>query len=183
MKYYKLKIIAFYIFATTIISFELKGSDSITRKKLEEIMFSLNFYAHDDEDIQFLNNLYNNNQADMYIFRFTDTKIYFEIAIISYCKEHWKEIKEEISDENIKNEFILNFGEADNKNKENNNSSIEENKDNSKKDNEGNNKEENKDNSKKDNKGCCSCCYCCKNKEKDAQINIEGTNSNIDIII
>ena len=72
---------------------------------------SLSFNIHTNEDIQFLNQLYNNNQADMYIFRLTNTKKYFESIIIPYCKEHWKEIKEVISDENIKNEFILNFGE------------------------------------------------------------------------
>ena len=94
-------------------------SDSITRRQLEELMMSLSFNIHTNEDIQFLNQLYNNNQADMYIFRLTNTKKYFESIIIPYCKEHWKEIKEVISDENIKNEFILNFGEENAINNEN----------------------------------------------------------------
>ena len=84
-------------------------SDSITRRQLEELMMSLSFNIHTDEDIQFLNQLYNNNQADMYIFRLTNTKKYFESIIIPYCKEHWKEIIKTITNENIKNEFILNF--------------------------------------------------------------------------
>ena len=86
-------------------------TDSLTRKQLEELMMSLSFNIHTNEDIQFLNQLYNNNQADMYIFRLTNTKIYFESIIIPYCKEHWKEIIKTITNENIKNEFILNFGE------------------------------------------------------------------------
>ena len=84
-------------------------SDSITRRQLEELMMSLSFNIHTDEDIQFLNKIYNNNQADMYIFRLTNTKKYFESIIIPYCKEHWKEIIKTITNENIKNEFILNF--------------------------------------------------------------------------
>ena len=84
-------------------------SNSITRKQLEELMMSLSFNIHTDEDIQFLNKIYNNNQADMYIFRLTNTKKYFESIIIPYCKEHWKEIIKTITNENIKNEFILNF--------------------------------------------------------------------------
>ena len=43
------------------------NSDSITRRQLEELMMSLSFYIHTNEDIQFLNQLYNNKQADMYI--------------------------------------------------------------------------------------------------------------------
>ena len=97
---------------------------SITRRQLEELMMSLSFNIHTNEDIQFLNQLYNNNQADMYIFRLTNTKKYFESIIIPYCKEHWKEIKEVISDENIKNEFIRNFGEVITLFDNNNNSSI-----------------------------------------------------------
>ena len=89
-------------------------SDSITRRQLEELMMSLSFNIHTNEDIQFLNQLYNNNQADMYIFRLTNTKKYFESIIIPYCKEHWKEIIKTITNENIKNEFILNFGVVDN---------------------------------------------------------------------
>ena len=89
-------------------------SNSITRRQLEELMMSLSFNIHTDEDIQFLNQLYSNNQADMYIFRLTNTKKYFESIIIPYCKEHWKEIIKTITNENIKNEFILNFGVVDN---------------------------------------------------------------------
>ena len=151
------------------------SDSSITRRQLEELMMSLSFNIHTNEDIQFLNQLYNNNQADMYIFRLTNTKKYFESIIIPYCKEHWKEIKEVISDENIKNEFILNFGEIpqmsqpqpseipqmsqpqlseipeqeinvqQTNDNENNNSSID----------------ENGGNSEEDNKGCCSCCCLC----------------------
>ena len=84
-------------------------SDSITRRQLEELMMSLSFNIHTNEDIQFLNQLYNNNQADMYIFRLTNTKKYFESIIIPYCKEHWNEIKDNISNPIIKDKFTNNF--------------------------------------------------------------------------
>ena len=84
-------------------------SDSITRRQLEELMMSLSFNIHTNEDIQFLNKIYNNNQADMYIFRLTNTKKYFESVIIPYCEEHWKEIKDNISNPIIKDKFTNNF--------------------------------------------------------------------------
>ena len=84
-------------------------SDSITRRQVEELMMSLSFNIYTDEDIQFLNQIYNDNQLNKDIFRLTNTKIYFESVIIPYCEQHWKEIKDNISNPIIKDKFTDNF--------------------------------------------------------------------------
>ena len=57
-------------------------TDVIKRKELEELMFSLSFKITTDNDIKRINDIYAMNQSDFYIFRLTNTKIYFEQIII-----------------------------------------------------------------------------------------------------
>lgn len=87
----------------------------ITRRKLEEIMFSLSFKITTDEDIQFINNTYLKNQSEFYIFRLTNTKIYFEQIIVPYCQQNFTSIIKTINDQNIQNQFRNNFEQRNSK--------------------------------------------------------------------
>ena len=86
----------------------------ITRRKLEEIMFSLSFKITTDEDIQFINNTYLKNQSEL-IFRLTNTKIYFEQIIVPYCQQNFTSIIKTINDQNIQNQFRNNFEQRNSK--------------------------------------------------------------------
>ena len=85
----------------------------ISRKKLEEIMFSLSFKITTDEDIQFINNTYLKNQSEL-IFGLTNTKLYFEQIIVPYCQQNFTSIIKTINVQNIQNQFRNNFEQRKN---------------------------------------------------------------------
>ena len=89
-------------------------SDVIKRKELEELMFSLSFKITTDNDIKRINDIYAMNQSDFYIFRLTNTKIYFEQIIVPYCQQNFTSIIKTINDQNIQNQFRNNFEQRKN---------------------------------------------------------------------
>lgn len=98
-----------------MITTKKKMTDVIKRKELEELMFSLSFKITTDNDIKRINDIYAMNQSDFYIFRLTNTKIYFEQIIVPYCQQNFTSIIKTINDQNIQNQFRNNFEQRNSK--------------------------------------------------------------------
>lgn len=83
--------------------------DVIKRKELEELMFSLSFKITTDNDIKRINDIYAMNQSEQTIFHLENSKKYFEQIIVPYCFQEFIAISNTIQNEEIKEQFNINF--------------------------------------------------------------------------
>lgn len=86
----------------------------VKRAQLEEIMFSFMIENYNEEDIEFINQVYSDYMNNMYIFELANTEQYFKEFIITYCQQNCNTIINNVhfTDINNRNKFISNFGEG-----------------------------------------------------------------------
>ena len=88
----------------------------IKREQLEEIMLSFVFELYDENDIDFIHQVYSNYEKRKLIFSFSETEIYFKEFIITYCRQNCNLIVDRVNFTNpkTKNTFIYNFKQNEN---------------------------------------------------------------------
>ena len=72
-------------------------------------MISLEFHIYTDEDIKRIIYIKNANKAGLYIFKLTNTKIYFLKIIIPFFSNNGLKIVRNINDPTTKRDFVEQF--------------------------------------------------------------------------